>query len=112
VDDATDVIDASLETTQATDQRREAVAREGEEGDQIVAAAGNNGSRPAAPAGYAGAFPHVISVGAVDRRGVIMGGDANPTSGTSSNTTLVAPGVEVPVATGTGGDADVHGPES
>lgn len=109
VDVGADIINVSLETTQDNDQLREAVARAGEEGVLIVAAAGNNGSRPAYPARYAGEFPHVISVGAVDRRGVIMGGDANPTSGTSSNTTLVAPGVEVPVATGTGGYAIVNG---
>ncbi|RDI74703.1 Subtilase-type protein [Gaiella occulta] len=65
-------------------------------GSLVVAASGNDGDR-GNPLGYPASIPHVLTVGATDRNDGVA-----PFSSRSRFVDLVAPGVDIPIATAIG----------
>jgi hypothetical protein len=88
------VINLSFETTAKTDCRalRLATAAAFGDGAVVIASAGNDRLKKN-PTRYPAAYPHVLTVGALD-----LGLGPEPTSGSGPALDLVAPGEAIPVA--------------
>ncbi|MEE1827437.1 type VII secretion-associated serine protease mycosin [Streptomyces sp. BE20] len=96
VDHGAKVVNMSIGGFEGDDPDTRAAVKYAIDKDVVLVAATGNGGDRVEPVEYPAAFPGVVAVGAVDRNGLLWG-----KSTYGPETTLVAPGAEVPRASAT-----------